>query len=97
MKTLIACSLAAAIALVPVRFAVAQTDSPAAVPKPQQQVPQQLVIEVEVPAPVGEVWHAFSTSEGLSTWLTPNAVVDLRPGGSGRRIFRAAAPGAEPS
>ena len=43
--------------------------------------PQQFVIEVEVPAPVIEVWHAFSTSEGLSTWLFPNATVDLRPGG----------------
>ena len=81
MKTLTVCSLAAAIALVPVRFAVAQTETPAAVPAPQQLVPQQLVIEVEVPAPVIEVWRAFSTSEGLSTWLTPNAVVDLRPGG----------------
>jgi uncharacterized protein YndB with AHSA1/START domain len=40
-----------------------------------------LVIEVVVPAPIGEVWKAFSTSEGLSTWLTPNAVVDLREGG----------------
>jgi uncharacterized protein YndB with AHSA1/START domain len=80
-KTMFAFTLAVAIGLVPVRFAVAQTDAPAAVPKPQQLVPQQLVIEVEVPAPVGEVWHAFSTSEGLSTWLTPNAVVDLRPGG----------------
>ena len=28
-----------------------------------------------------EVWKAFTTSEGLSTWLTPNAVVDLREGG----------------
>ena len=43
--------------------------------------PQQFVIEVEVPAPVGEVWHAFATSEGLSTWLFPNATVDLKPGG----------------
>jgi uncharacterized protein YndB with AHSA1/START domain len=40
-----------------------------------------LVIEVTVPAPIGEVWKAFTTSEGLSTWLTPNAVVDLREGG----------------
>ena len=42
---------------------------------------QALVIEVTVPAPIGEVWKAFTTSEGLSTWLTPNAVVDLREGG----------------
>jgi uncharacterized protein YndB with AHSA1/START domain len=42
---------------------------------------QALVIEVTVPAPIGEVWRAFTTSDGLSTWLTPNAVVDLREGG----------------
>jgi uncharacterized protein YndB with AHSA1/START domain len=81
MKTLTASTFAVFLALLPVRFAVAQTDSPGAVAQPQQQVPQQLVIEVEVPALVGEVWRAFSTSEGLNTWLTPNAVVDLRPGG----------------
>lgn len=40
-----------------------------------------LVIEVVVPAPIGDVWKAFTTSEGLSTWLAPNAVVDLREGG----------------
>jgi uncharacterized protein YndB with AHSA1/START domain len=40
-----------------------------------------LVLEVTVPAPIGEVWKAFTTSGGLSTWLTPNAVVDLREGG----------------
>ncbi|MBS1803332.1 MAG: SRPBCC domain-containing protein [Acidobacteria bacterium] len=43
--------------------------------------PQQFTIEIEVPAPVGDVWHAFATSEGLSTWLFPNATVDLKPGG----------------
>jgi len=56
--------------------AIGQTASSAA-PEP----PQELVIQVEVPAPVHEVWRAFTTSEGLSTWLTPEAVVDLRPGG----------------
>ena len=40
-----------------------------------------LVLEVTVPATRAEVWKAFSTSEGLSTWLAPNAVVDLKPGG----------------
>ena len=42
---------------------------------------QSLIIEVTVPAPIDEVWKAFTTSEGLTTWLTPNAVVDLREGG----------------
>ena len=64
------------ISVVPTWPAQAQTSEMKA-PAP----PQQFVIEVEVPAPVSEVWHAFSTSEGLSTWLFPNATVDLRPGG----------------
>lgn len=42
---------------------------------------KRLVIEIEIPAPLPDVWGAFSTSEGLSTWLFPNATVDLRPGG----------------
>jgi uncharacterized protein YndB with AHSA1/START domain len=40
-----------------------------------------LMVEVTVPAPLADVWKAFTTSEGLSTWLTPGAVVDLREGG----------------
>jgi uncharacterized protein YndB with AHSA1/START domain len=40
-----------------------------------------LVLEVTVPAPVHAVWDAFTTSAGLSTWLTPGAVVDLKEGG----------------
>jgi uncharacterized protein YndB with AHSA1/START domain len=40
-----------------------------------------LILTIAVPAPRAAVWHAFATSDGLSTWLTPGAVVDLRPGG----------------
>jgi uncharacterized protein YndB with AHSA1/START domain len=40
-----------------------------------------LVFEVMVPAPRAEVWQAFTTSDGLSTWLTPGAVTELRNGG----------------
>jgi uncharacterized protein YndB with AHSA1/START domain len=40
-----------------------------------------LIFEVTIPASLDEVWKAFTTSEGLSTWLTPGAVVDLRNGG----------------
>jgi uncharacterized protein YndB with AHSA1/START domain len=40
-----------------------------------------LVIEVLVPAPPSEVWKAFTTQQGLSTWLAPDVTVDLRPGG----------------
>jgi uncharacterized protein YndB with AHSA1/START domain len=40
-----------------------------------------LVLEVTVPAPLNAVWEAFTTSKGLSTWITPGAVVDLKEGG----------------
>ena len=40
-----------------------------------------LRVEITVPAPRAEVWKAFATSEGLSTWLAPNSNVELRKGG----------------
>ncbi len=52
----------------------------AAVAKPAA-ADKVLILEVTVPAPLSAVWQAFTTSEGLSTWLTPGAVVDLREGG----------------
>ena len=65
------------LSLVPAACVAGQSAST----KPVAEPPHQLVIEVEVPAPVSEVWKSFSTSEGLSTWLFPNATVDLRQGG----------------
>lgn len=41
-----------------------------------------IVQEATVPAPVGNVWRAWSTSTGLSAWLAPVATIDLRLGGS---------------
>jgi uncharacterized protein YndB with AHSA1/START domain len=40
-----------------------------------------LVFQVVVPAKPDEVWTAFTTSEGLKTWLWRDCVVDLRNGG----------------
>ena len=65
------------VSLIPSQFAGGQGASTPPVNEP----PRQLVIEIEVPASIQEVWKAFSTSEGLSTWLFPNATVDLKPGG----------------
>jgi uncharacterized protein YndB with AHSA1/START domain len=42
---------------------------------------KMLRVEITVPASRAEVWKAFSTSEGLSTWLAPNSNVELKPGG----------------
>jgi uncharacterized protein YndB with AHSA1/START domain len=70
--------LAMALALIPARLLVGQSANlaPAAA-----EPPRQFVIEIEVPAPVHDVWQAFATSDGLSSWLFPNATVDLKPGG----------------
>ena len=40
-----------------------------------------LKFEVVVPAKVEDVWSAFTTNEGLSTWLWKDVRVDLRRGG----------------
>jgi uncharacterized protein YndB with AHSA1/START domain len=47
----------------------------------QKEPEKALIIELNVPATQADVWKAFTTSDGLSTWLTPGAVVDLREGG----------------
>ena len=68
---------AAAVAAAP-RFL---SPVPAAAASARDDTGRVLRIEVTVPATRAEVWKVFSTSEGLSTWLAPGAVVDLRPGG----------------
>jgi len=77
MKILLICTVLAVSPFVSAQTAVTQIDAATV----QHEPPQQFVIEVEVPAPVGDVWRVFTTSDGLSTWLTPNATVDLRQGG----------------
>jgi len=76
------------LAVLSVAAAVAQTPrEPRAAPAAPVKVTRQaapdkaLILEVKIPASQAAVWQAFTTSAGLSTWLTPNAVVDLRPGG----------------
>jgi uncharacterized protein YndB with AHSA1/START domain len=67
-------------------FALIATAATAVAQTPQKTTKpvvsdKALVLEITIPAPRAAVWHAFATSDGLSTWLTPDAVVDLRPGG----------------
>jgi uncharacterized protein YndB with AHSA1/START domain len=59
---------------------VAFAQSPVKVVK-QPAPDKALIFEVTIPAGRAAVWQAFATSDGLSTWLTPGAVVDLRKGG----------------
>ena len=61
---------------------VAFAQTPSSVKVTRQMLPEKaLIFEVTLAAPRATVWNAFATSDGLSTWLTPGAVVDLRPGG----------------
>ena len=47
--------------------------------KPQKE----LRFAVSIPAALDDVWNAFSTTEGLKTWLWSDVRVELRPGGDG--------------
>jgi uncharacterized protein YndB with AHSA1/START domain len=46
-----------------------------------------LRFEVTVPASLDEVWAAFTTNDGLATWLWRDTRVDARPGGDWLAIF----------
>ena len=46
-----------------------------------------LRFEVTVPATVDEVWKAFTTREGIATWLWSDARVELKPGGDWLVLF----------
>jgi uncharacterized protein YndB with AHSA1/START domain len=42
---------------------------------------KELQFAVTVPGALDDVWRAFSTTDGLKTWLWSDDRVDLRPGG----------------
>lgn len=54
---------------------------------------KRLEMRVTVPAPLGEVWNAFATREGMQTWLSPEAKVEMRAGGDWLVSYPGAAPG----
>src|SRR5579863_2392293 len=67
-------------------------DSPVKVTK--TSVPQKrLDFEVEIPAPVNEVWNCFSTREGMISWITPDAEIEMRVGGDWLAKYPGVLPG----
>jgi len=54
---------------------------------------KELRFDVLVPAPREDVWQAFTTSEGLETWLWKDCTVDLRRGGEWTVHFPSGKPG----
>src|SRR5579863_5292296 len=68
--------------LIAVAGASAQTPDPmSAVTAQPHDSTKVLRIELSIPAPVHDVWEAFTTQKGLSSWLAPNVSVELKPGG----------------
>ena len=51
------------------------------------QAERTLVHEADIPAPVAEVWQAFTTAEGFMSWAVPKAEVDFRVGGAMRTSY----------
>ena len=47
------------------------------------------VFEAEVDASVDDVWIAFTTTEGLKSWVAPLADIDLKVGGKWRANYNA--------
>lgn len=51
-----------------------------------------IVLEEIVEAPAGPVWKAWTTVEGLRTFLAPDARIEVRPGGAWEIVFLPDAP-----
>lgn len=48
--------------------------------------------EITVPGKTGNVWEAWTTTEGTQTFLSPETHIDLRPGGAYEIYFNLSAP-----
>lgn len=45
------------------------------------------VLEVEINANVDDIWNAFTTTDGLKSWVAPLADIDFRVGGKWRANY----------
>jgi uncharacterized protein YndB with AHSA1/START domain len=61
--------------------AAASASAQVAGPVRSEDSTQVLRIELTIPASVHDVWEAFTTKQGLSSWLAPDVSVELKPGG----------------
>ena len=81
MSKLLLCTLLLGFAMA----VAAQTSS-------AQEAERALVKEITVAAPVADVWKAWTTSEGLTTFFAPRAHVELRVGGPYELYFSSQEP-----
>jgi uncharacterized protein YndB with AHSA1/START domain len=89
-RTLAALALGAAL-LAPAAPALAQTRSfdQGHVHVTATADPKRLDFAVTVPASADQVWDAFTTSAGVTSWLAPQATIEPRPGGKWEVSFGA--------
>ena len=48
---------------------------------------EPIIAEAIINAPVAEVWKAFTTKEGMESWMVAKTDIDLRPGGLWRTSY----------
>ena len=53
---------------------------------------KQISCQIRIPAPVSQVWKAWTTEEGARTFFAPDCRIDLRVGGAYEMYFNPAAP-----
>lgn len=46
------------------------------------------VFEVEIEASIDDIWHAFTTTKGLKSWVAPLADIDFKVGGKWRANYK---------
>lgn len=54
---------------------------------------KMLRFQITVPATVDDVWNAFTTREGVTTWLWSDARIDMKPGGDWLVLYPGGATG----
>lgn len=56
---------------------------------------KQISFQVTLPAPLSEVWNAWTTEEGAKAFFAPDCRIDLRVGGAYEMYFNPAGPEGE--
>ncbi len=53
----------------------------------QSDAENVITSQIDVPAPLTEVWRAWTTEEGAQSFFAPECNIDLRPGGAYEMFF----------
>ena len=53
----------------------------------QSDAEKVISVQIDVPAPVRDVWKAWTTEEGAQSFFAPQCNIDLKPGGAYEMLF----------